>query len=316
MAVPIKSTANYDCYLRAQKVVPSDFGGSNEIYETWIIVKKEGGIIRPETPEWYSMMTETAVPKIGEYYDVWSGQTPTLINWQHFAKCRNHEFTTTDDGRVEATFRFQTYYQADPSTYGASAVLHLPTVIEAQHSTRQIALFRNSWTTNPPAALDESAADIGGTAAFTGTKDPMESTVAQTRIRVRLTMDTEYNDLQSAILTMESIVGKRNSNAFINYSPGTVYCESFAINKLEGEFYEITIDFVYDQYYEHDQYPEIAADGKPKTNSTGTQFTDVRWKRVNRSNFDFNTIFAYTGADFGTTVNTDRKALATKGYWA
>lgn len=319
MAVPIKTTTNFDCYLQSQRVSCGDMGSSNEIIETWILTPKTTGIIRPETSDWKTLITENAVPEIGEYYSTWwgGGATYTGAPWQTKARCRNHDFVTLVDGNIQATFRFQTYYLPDPNTIASTNKLHLPTVVECQHSTRPIALFRRTWTTAPSPLNNASAGDIGGVAAILGTKDPMESTVGQTRVRVRLTMDAEDIEIYDAMTTMESIVGKRNSAVFMNiYSVGAVYCESFAINKLEGEFYEITVDFVYDEYYEHDQYPEIDTDGLPKMNNTGTELSDVRWKRVERTSVDFNTIFAYTGANFGVNVDTDRKGLASKGYWS
>ena len=319
MAVPIKSTANFDCYLMSQRVSCGDIGSSNEILETWIIVIKEAGIVRPETSDWKNLILENAAPEIGEYYSAWwgGGAAYTGAPWQTKARCRNHDFVTLEDGRIQATFRFQTYYFPDPNTRATTNKLHLPTLIECQHSTRTTALFKRTWTTDPDPIVDSSAADIGGVAAILGTKDPMEAQVPQTRIRVRLTMDAEDIQIYDAMQTMEQIVGKRNSSVFLSfYSEGKVYCESFAINKLEGEFYEITVDFLFDAYYEHDQYPEIASDGIPKTNNTGTQFTDIRWKRVERASVDLNTIFAYTGPNFGVTADVDRKALGLKGYWA
>ena len=64
-----------------------------------------------------------------------------------------------------------------------------------------------------------------------------------------------------------------------------------------------------------DQIPEMDVDGQPKTNNTGTEFSDVRWQRIERETFDFNTLFTYDDADFGVNLDAIRQEIAEKGYW-
>lgn len=315
MAVPLKTTTNFNCYLQSQRVSTGDVGSSNEIIEVWIISPKEG-IVRPETQMHRTLMAENAVPQIGEYYADWWAAYPSIVlsgNWQGEARCRSHEFTTLVDGNVQATFRFQTFWQKRPGD--ANTALHLPTTVDVGSSTRTMALFRRNWTTPPIATLDKSAADIGGDAAILGTKEPYDTVVSQARLRVRLVEDAEILPIDGVATIMALAVGKRNEEIFMGFPVQSLVLESFAINKLEGEFYEFTFDAVFDRYYEHDQIPEMDVDGQPKTNNTGTEFSDVRWQRVERETIDFNTFFAYTDANFGLTPDPIRQEIAEKGYW-
>lgn len=317
MAVPLKTTTSFNCYLQSQRVSTGDVGSSNEIIEVWIISPKEASsIVRPESQMHRTLMAENAAPQIGEYYADWWTAFPSIVlagNWQGEARCRSHEFVTLVDGNVQATYRFQTFWQKRPGD--AYTALHLPTAVDVGSSTRTMALFRRNWTTPPIANIDKSGSDIGGDAAILGSKEPYDTVVSQARLRVRLVEDAEILPIDGVATFMALAVGKRNSDVFLGFPAQSLVLESFAINKLEGEFYEFTFDAVFDRYYEHDQVPEFDTDGLPKMNSTGTELSDVRWQRVERDTFDFNTLFSYTDTDFGVNLDAIRQEMAEKGYW-
>jgi len=320
MATPLKTTTNFYCYLINQQVNTGDVGEPNEIIETWILAPVEAQIIRPEGSDWSTLQAENAAPDIGEYYSSWNNVNyVNASSWQKKARCRSHIFTTLHDGNIQAVYRFSTYYQKRPGT--ANTGLQLPTTVECASASRPIGLFRRNWVDGPPAALDQSAADIGGDTAILGTREPFDSIVPQARMRVRLVMDSEDLPISDAIIELSLFMGKRHfsSNAtdpsFMGFPVRSCIAETFAINKLEGEFYEITIDIVWDKYYDHDQVPQIEPDGEPKTKNDGLELDDIRWTRVERDEEDFNKMFAYTTADFMSAADADRKALAMKGYW-
>ena len=344
--IPIRVSSVYDMYLISQQVIVGDLGQQNEIYETWRIVKQLGEnqtntIIRPEGHEWRTLVTEEVVPHIGMYYSEWwdytnanglnyqvaLGLQSPPSDWQQKARCRGHDFRTLTDGVIEVSIRFSTYWQCNPKDAYDDAVtsdsFQLPTIVEANYGGRVMDLYRKTWTTEPSATLDQSATDIGGTPAQVGSKQPDAYFVPQVKLRIRCVYDvtqvglgdTQPSSRDILIKKTSEKVGSRNSAKFMAFDEQTMTFDSFAINTLEGEFIEVIYDFTFDKFFEHDQVPQFATDGKPLTSNNGTQLSDVRWQRINRPTEDFNQIFFYTKNDMWVNINDIRKELAEDGYW-
>ena len=265
------------------------------------------------------MVDEAILPDIGMVYGTWNTSATATGSWHEWARCRGYTINPLPDGRVQVVTQWTTQYTAVPD----SVVAHLPEVIlpasvEAQSGSRTMELYRTGWTTGALATVDKSGSDIGGTATAKGRKGiPVE--VPQMKIRVRLVKDATLTDITAAIVYFSlNMVGARHKDPvgsldFLGFPTGALWCEGINIVKLEGEFFEVIADFVFDKYYEHEQVPEFDAAGEPALDSTGTNLIDVRWDRLERDEFDFNEIFFHSLSPW--VVDQDQKDFALKGYW-
>ena len=328
MATPIKTTTNYLGYLLSSTYAESDYSDTpNILTETWMIVSNGSRYaqIQMETHS-ASMHSEGVLPSYGMVWSDWkAGRSPAIagsaVHWTYGAICISYEVTANKDGSITVVVYFSNRKktlptrQDDATAPVAPANQNVyPVVLESTAGSREMELFRTSPSGAPPATLDSSAADIVGTAVANGAKQGPVVTVPTLRIRVRRAVNVQENGNIAAIVkAFSSMIGARNTTAFMTFGTGEVYCESFSTAKLEGPNYELVIDFVWDAYFEHSQVPVHDVDGLPKMNSTGTDFLDVRWKRVGRPSFEFNRIFFLTTAY--TVVNTEYQAIGERGYW-
>lgn len=323
MATPVKTTATYRGYLVGTTFGCGDYSDNPMvIQESWLIDKSAGGKLDPEQ-NWGSMTVESVIPLFGMAYSDWvSGRIPAQtvsanFYWQK-AYCNSIELSKTKEGKVAATFAFICRQKVQPSTMsgGSPAVYDTP-VVEYVGGQRETEIFRQNGASNvtaPPAALDKSAADIGGDATNNGGKNGVLTIVPQMKVRVRRQIDVNVNGNISVICNyFKDWIGTRNSATFLGMAANSVVMEGMNVVKLEGPYYEIVWDFLFDAYYEHQQVPELDRDNVPKMNATGTNYSDVRWVRVSRSTQNHNGIFfATTG--YGT-ANTTIQGFAEKGYW-
>lgn len=308
-----------------QSQICTDIGGQNEITETFIVEKKGSTTsahteIQFDRADFLLMVDEVILPDIGMQYGVWNPLATDTGSWHYFARCRGYTISPLPDGRVQIVTQWTTQYTADPT----SVVTHLPEVIlpasvEAQSGTRTMELYRTNWTTGPLATVDKSTSDIGGTATAIGRKG-IPTEVPMMKIRVRLVKDATLTDITAAVVYFAvNMVGCRHRDSvgsldFLGFPTNALWCEGINIVKMEGEFFEIIGDFVYDKYYEHDQVPEFDASGEPALDTaTGTNLKDVRWDRLARDEFDFNEIFFKSLGPF--VVDQYQKDFALKGYW-
>jgi len=330
MATPIKTTANYQCYLIGNSFSMGD-ENPNTVVSTWIIRKMAGGSEEPPTPavptpfvqiqpskEWDQLSTENAIPTIGEIFSDYSTYTSEFDFDTYY--CVSVEVSENKDGSITAVSTFIDRWKIEPSTWNTAPTRLPPVSVEYITTNREDQIYRIDGTSpnlvaTPPANLDKSAADIGGIAALKGSRNGLPTNVPQVRIRVRLTTDVwtiGSGGLADVVDTYKDYIGTRNDDVFLGFEAGSVVCDGFNIAKLEGPFYEIVFDFTYDSKFEHSQVPEFDTDGKPKENVTGTEFSDVRWIRSSRPQIDHNNIF------FSTTPGTkdaDVQAVAQNGWW-
>lgn len=323
MATPVKTTSTYRAYLLGTTFGCGDYSDNPMvIQETWLIDKLLGGKLDPEQ-NWGSMTIENAIPTFGMVYSDWvAGRLPAQtvsanFYWQK-AYCNSIELSKTKEGKVAATFAFICRQKVQPSTMsGGSPVVYDTPVVEYVGGQRETEIFRQNGASNvaaPPAALDKSTTDIGGDATKNGGKNGVLTVVPQMKVRVRRQLDVNVNGGISTICNyFKDWIGTRNSATFLGMAANSVVMEGMNVVKLEGPYYEIVWDFLFDAYYEHQQVPELDRDNVPKMNATGTNYADVRWIRVSRSTQNHNGIFFAT-TSYGT-ANTTIQGFAEKGYW-
>lgn len=185
---------------------------------------------------------------------------------------------------------------------GASLYLHLPVAYESSAQPRQAIIYRTGWSVSPPAASDASA-DIGGS-AITGAKDGVLSDVKQIRFNLRATQNATVNPMSSFFTNSQVVIGKRSSATFMGFPAGSVVCEGVTMNPAKNHYYEVTYQFVYDEWYGHDQVVTMDPDGRARQGTSGP--TEVKWRRMPRTGYDFNNI--YPDATF--------KAQAERGWYS
>jgi hypothetical protein len=324
MTYPAKTTANFYVWQPTQSQTCTDLGGQNEITETFI-VEKIGSTTSNHTEiqfdrgDFKLMVDEVILPDIGAVYGVWNPLATDTKSWHYYARCRGYTISPLPDGRVQIVTQWATQYTADPATVvlGLPEVI-LPASIESQSGTRAMELYRTNWTTGPLATVDKSASDIGGTATAKGRKG-IPTEVPMMKIRVRAVKDATLTDITEAIVFFAlNMVGCRHKDAvssadFLGFPTEALWCEGINIVKMEGEFYEIIADFVFDKYYEHEQVPEFDNAGEPALDNTGTNLADVRWDRIHRDTYDFNEIFYHSLSPL--VIDQYQKDFALKGYW-
>jgi hypothetical protein len=246
------------------------------------------------------MEDEGAIPRRGDL--AYPGSNPN-VTWQQYLRYRGYRIEQLPNkAGAQMTHTWDTMYTMVVRP-GPTAYFHLPAYIEATSSSRSTKVFRTAWTTNPPAALDATTADIGGT-TVQGLGDGMAWPVNQTRIRLRFTQDATAASMISQMTRLASYNNTTNSATFLNCAANTLICEGVSANWVRNEFYEVVFDFLYDEWYHHEQVPAISADGRVRRTAAGAVF-DVRWKRLPRTSTDFNNIY---GGD------TNLKAIVEAGY--
>jgi hypothetical protein len=149
--------------------------------------------------------------------------------------------------------------------------------------------------------IDLSSTDINGVPK---NKDMQ---VRQVGVRLRMYIDSTSTDIVTLDTTLQAYLGTKNNDDFLGYSPGKLVCEGASINHLENEFYELVIDYLYDELYHNSQVPQLGTDGRPKMN--GSNYADVRWARDARSGVAYNDLWA-SGA-----LGESYKYQAYKGVW-
>lgn len=314
MSTPVKTTTNFNCYLIGTQISHPDYEEPETIVETWQIKVKESAfsIVNPEVV-YEGLVDENAVPAWGETFTNWcSGRSPAMVpayGWGD-AYCIGVEYSKNKDGSVIAQVSFSNRKKQTNTSTGATQN-YFPITVEAASQQRETVLYKRSWSPNPPAASDQSGA-ISGDNIASNPRDGMPYYVNQVRYRVRRAFDTKTHTLSSVLSHFSFFVGYRNSHAFMGNAIGTMEFEGFNVVKLEGPFYEIVCDFIYDEHNFHSQTVGLAPDGLPITDATGLNPTDVRWTRPTKGSYDFNRIC------FTTTVGTadaGLQAIMERGYW-
>jgi len=308
-------TATYRVALVGLEAVESDWQGTNEFSTTYMISRQPGGgppaslgdsVIYLASME-QELIDEIAIPKLGMLYGDWTNYYET--RWSQYARARSYDWTTGENGYCKLTVRWSTMWTSDPTTQmtgpgdpPTGLYMCLPVSVEYHASSRAANIWRNGWTVPPPVAADVSL-DVGGT-LFSGGKEGLAVQVPQVRLRLRLVQDSFVTGMSAQYALLTPYVNTRNSDVFMDFPIGSLVCEGINMLHLQGEFYEIVVDYLYDANNHHEQVATLDPTGSVKV--TGSDVSEVLWKRITMDTTAFNDIFL---------ADADLKAIAEKGYW-
>ena len=288
----MKTSATYKAYLISEDQSQGDIWSTSEINQKWHVQSATAGTALTMDDCWKILADTTTggpvINKIGTGYPVSTSATPV---WQDMCVLRSIKWTTAGTGLI-ANLNYSTRYfessiakglASNVETIGSATTLThgcflaatvLPTV-----RTRATKVYRdNPSMTGPSPGLDESSADIGGASKVA------DIDVRQVALRMRMTIDAEVVPLDTLEGVIAGFVGKRNSSAFLGYGTKNLLCDGASINHLEHEYYEIVMDYLYDEYFFHSQVPNVGTDGRPI-------MSQVYWRRERRDSVDFNNIW-------------------------
>lgn len=252
------------------------------------------GLVLPYSMDTAMLQASPAIPKIGEVYP---GPAIGSATWQTKCLCRSLQGSTVDK-HVDVVATWDTFYFYSPDVKknvagvisDAVDAAYLPARATFSIGTKDI----NAWRVNPSApsaTLNVSAGDIGGTAVVSGIT-PIKQSVATVKLRIRILIDAEIDNIVDTASDISSFAGTRNSDTFMGFTTGKLVCTGGAVSHLENEFYEASLEYEYDEYFEHVQVPEMASDGRPKGGAAGP--TVVKWQRPVRTSSAFNNLFGAT----------------------
>lgn len=279
-----------------------DIWDIHKLTEKWHVERVDGNPLKPnDVPGILFELGAGApvIPDIGDPYVFPTGGLGTTL--MESMLVRSHQWGQPDGKGITVTVNYETrYFEANAAKgitgYDPSAgvilarQLFLPCELLPIFMSRNTRLYRDPVTTAPPAGLDITAADIGGTA-----KD-IDVDVKQIGLKLRLIVDANslpiagYPVLTNGLVgVISAYLGKKNSVSFFNFPAGSLVCSGATINHLESEFYEVAMEYLYDEYFHHSQYAVKATDGRPEMNGTNT--ATVYWTRPVRGAVNFDDIF-------------------------
>lgn len=240
------------------------------------------------------------LPRIGVPYPAPGSGTST---WQETAIVRSIT-AVPQQQYIDAQVVYDTMYFYVPGSFAkmnkagtvsyAPAGVYLPARTIYQTSRRSANAWRGNWTTSPPAGSD-STSDIGGSMISPG-KTPQKIDVAQMKIRIKLLVDTSLEPPTDVTASATAYVGRRNSAAFLGWPAGSLVCDSASLQQVHEEFYELSMEYTWDEWNHHNQTPETAPDGVTIKMASPTDVFAVFWKRETRASVDFNDIFGTNDA--------------------
>lgn len=231
------------------------------------------------------------VPVVGQPYPPPGAGSST---WQETCLCRSVDASPIAQHMdVVATYDTMYFYSKDVkknvggTISDATDAPYLPARATFSIGTKEI----NVWRVNPTAPVatnNVSASDIGGTAVVSGIT-PIRQSVSTVKLRIRILIDAETQDIVAAASNISSFAGKRNNDTFMGFTAGKLVCTGGAVSHVSYEYFEASLEYEYDEYFENVQVPEMAADGRPKGGASGP--TVVKWQRPIRTGTNFNDIF-------------------------
>jgi len=288
------TTASFEYWIISASTKLGQLGDEHEITRN-IIINKLDGTPFDIVKDVELAITEGIIPVVNQAY-------PSAgASWQQFARFRSYSMQPMDKGYVSVQLRWTTRYTTNP-TSTTTLKYDLPSSTEYQTVARSTQIYRTGWTVAPPAALDTSA-DVGGN-PISGNTGGQAFQVPQTRIRMRFTQDASAVSMLTAATTLSNYVNRRNSATFLGCAANSLVCEGLNVVKLEGEYYELVFDFLFDPWFHHEQVATVAADGRPTRN--GADLAEVKWKRLPLSTTDFNNLY---------NADADLKTITEKGWW-
>lgn len=296
-----QSTA-YRSWVTSYELNIGDIWDIHRLTEKWHVERVDGQALKPNDVA--NIIFELGagapvIPDIGDPYLYPTGGLGTTL--MESMLVRSHQWGQPDGKGINVTVNYETrYFEAnaakgitgyDPSAGTIlSRQLILPCELLPIFMSRNTRLYRDPVTTAPPAGLDITAADIGGTA-----KD-VDVDVKQIGLKLRLVVDSNslpiagYPVLTNGLVgVISAYLGKKNSVSFFNFPAGSLVCSGATINHLESEFYEVAMEYLYDEYFHHSQYAVKASDGRVEMDNANPK--TVYWTRPVRGAVNFDDIF-------------------------
>jgi hypothetical protein len=233
---------------------------------------------------------QAVLPPIGTPFP---DTSPSSARWQTYALCRSHS-AGKQDMIMDVRVVYDTHYHwlDNPKGNNGGTVstiadgVYLPSRAIYSVKTRQTNLWRAVGTA--PSATSDSV--TMSTGAYVGTgSTPIKADVACVSIRVQLIVDAESQPNTTTATTIAAYIGKRNSDVFLGYPIGSLVCVGGSLSHLDGEFYTVSLEYEYDEYFEHNQV--CATDASGKISLTTGNPTTVYWKRPTRSSVAFNNLW-------------------------
>jgi hypothetical protein len=293
-----------DASLRAATI-----GGESTIDVTKVISRNDGAaiVIDKETS---TMISEGHLPAIDLLYVA----TPvTGMTWEATARCRTVSLRQNGNKAVTASINYSTLWVQSPVGAATTVNLALPSSMEFSTRTRMTTVYRTGWSV--AVSNTDASADIGGTNIAGGTQG-MQMSVPQIVMRMRFTNDTSDVPMSEAATNLANYAGRLNADTFItdfgsgtgtSFPIGSVLCEGVTVQKTSHNFYDITFEFVADNWYHLEQVATFDAKGQVKLDTAAVAGpVEVKWKRMQRGTANFNAI--YSGL-------TNLKKFTETGWW-
>ncbi len=290
---------NYESFLVDTQVSVGSFLNmeKNTISAVYRVRRTTGGPPAPGISLPYGIdiiLADTNGPVFPVLDEAYPGPVIGSPTWQANALCRSHN-ALKQNKFIDVRCLFDTYYHwlTAPQGNNAGSVsaqadgLYLPVKLTQQTKTRQSVVWKSGGT--DPSATSDSVTITTGSFVGQGVT-PQKVEVAQMSIRLQIVIDAESQANTATAAAILGYLGKRNSDTFLGYAAGKLVCTGAALTQLEHEFYMVSFEYEYDEYFEHNQICETNPDGKIKTTNTGQPNT-VYWKRPTRSSVAFNDVW-------------------------
>lgn len=291
----------YRSWRKSYQFFHGDIWDVHRLTETWHVERNDGNALKPNDVA--TILFETGagapvIPEIGDAYYYPAGGIGTTMLESMLV--RSHQWSQPGGKGIDVTVNYETRYFETAAAKGmtgddisAATVLarglFLPAQVLPVFMSRNVKLYRDPPATTPPANLDITASDIGGTAK------EIDADIRQIGIKLRMVVDANSLPMIGTSSTggivniVSSYLGCKNSTAFLGNPIGTLVCTGANVNSLESEFYEVALEYLYDQYYHHSQYVTRDSDARPQM--LGTNVKTVYWTRPVRTAVDFNAIW-------------------------
>ena len=313
------SSTNYTSYLVDTQVGVGSFLNmeKNTISVVYRLQRKDGGPPSLGISLPYGLdiaLAETSPQRVLPVLDsAFPAPTVGSSTWQEYALCRSHN-ALKQDKYIDVRVVYDTFYHwlDGPKGNNGGTVstqpdgAYMPVKVNYQVKTRQSMVWKSGGTA--PSATSDSVTITTGSFVGQGVT-PQKVEVSQLAIRVQIMIDAESQSNVQTAAAILGYIGKRNSDTFLGYTAGQLVCVGGSLTQLENEFYLVSLEYEYDEYFEHNQICETNPDGKIKTTNTGQPNT-VYWKRPTRSSVAFNDVW---GANAQGYI---RRYMAENGrYW-
>lgn len=324
----MKTSSLYKSSLRSYSAQIGEIWDIHSVTENYLVHRVDGNYMRPNdisTVQFETGSGAPVIPKVGDLYQYPTGGLGT--SQLEFMRCRSVQWGQPEGRGLTCSVRYETRYFYAVTANGMTNVLSaenwstavlldaqkfLPCEVLPIFQSRNVKLFRdNPSMTGPSPGLDISTSDIGGSEKI------IDQDVRQVGMKLRLVFDCYETPILSSSTTtgmldkITTLIGKKNSQTFLGYGAGTLVSTGASINHLEGEFYELVLETLYDEYFHHSQFALSASDGRPEMVASGgtSKYKTVYWGRPVRSGENFNTIFP------ANDIGKNQKYQAYTGRW-